>query len=70
MGLEMKYFVLKPKGNNPYAHAARKAMLVYARSIEDHNQDLATELRAWACREGVTANREVTDPNPRSEEEI
>ena len=29
MALEMKYFVLKPNGNSPYASASRQAMTTY-----------------------------------------
>jgi hypothetical protein len=31
----MKYFVLKPRGDNIYAQASRRAMLEYARIIEE-----------------------------------
>ena len=50
MGLEMKYFVLKPKAKgpeDPYALASRMAMLEYARVIESHNPSLAWDLRQW-----------------------
>ena len=50
-GLEMKYFVLKPKGCNPYAKASRKAMLRYANEIGVENPTLAKELRDWVLRE-------------------
>ena len=50
-GLEMKYFVLKPKGNDEYAKASRGAMRQYARLIEQVNPELANDLREWADKE-------------------
>lgn len=50
-GLQMKYFVLKPKGNDRYAEASRAAMNQYARLIEHENPQLAKELREWTQRE-------------------
>lgn len=44
----MKYFVLKPKGNDKYAEASRKAMRAYASSIATTNIELCDELRKWA----------------------
>ena len=52
----MKYFVLKPRGNDPYAAASRAAMHQYADCIEDENPDLATELKEWADREEAQAH--------------
>jgi len=50
-GLQMKYFVLKPKGDDKYAEASRKAMRAYATHIESTNAELARELRNWADNE-------------------
>jgi len=50
-GLIMKYFVLKPAGNNIYAQASRKAIRAYARHIIGENEQFADELNAWADRE-------------------
>ena len=50
-GIEMKYFVLKPAGDNPYSSASRKAMRAYASQIQEENEDLCSELRAWADSE-------------------
>jgi hypothetical protein len=50
-GLQMKYFVLKPKGDDVYAEASRKAMRAYAAHILNENEVLANELRAWADSE-------------------
>lgn len=50
-GLQMKYFVIKPKSkepNDPYARAARMAMRTYAEWIEEFNLSMATSLREWA----------------------
>jgi len=51
MSLQMKYFVLKPKGGSPYAYASREALYAYADAIEEENRDLATDLRVWASTE-------------------
>ena len=50
-GLEMKYFVLKPKGNDVYAHASRAAMLTYAEEIIFSDRDLALDLIKWVADE-------------------
>jgi len=50
-GLEMKYFVLKPKGDDAYAKASRVAMLRYSHSIREENQELSDELHEWAVSE-------------------
>lgn len=50
-GLQMKYFVLKPAGNDEYAKASRAAMRQYARMIEWVNPELANDLRKWADSE-------------------
>lgn len=50
-GLEMKYFVLKPKGKGPYHHASRAAMYAYADAIEEENPELAKDLKQWAGKE-------------------
>ena len=50
-GLDLKYFVLKPKGDNEYAEASRAAMLAYANSIEKTNSKLANDLVGWVHNE-------------------
>lgn len=50
-GLLMKYFVLKPSGNDIYAAASRRAMMAYADVIWEENPQLANELRDWSFRE-------------------
>lgn len=53
-GLEMKYFVLKPRAkdrDDAYAIASQSALFAYADAIEDTNLELAEELRGWAARE-------------------
>ena len=47
MSLDMKYFVLKPRGNSSYALASRQAMCLYALMIEKTNLELAQDLREW-----------------------
>jgi hypothetical protein len=50
-GLLMKYFVLKPEGDDTYAHASRSAMERYALIIRKENPQLADDLIAWVLRE-------------------
>lgn len=50
-GLQMKYFVLKPKGEDVFAEASRRAMRTYAEAIASENSELARELRDWADSE-------------------
>jgi hypothetical protein len=50
MSLEMKYFVLKPEGKDPfnaYAAAARLAIDKFADFIEPTDPELAKDLREW-----------------------
>lgn len=63
MALEMKYFVLKPKGNNPWAAASRKAMRAFADHIEDVDLETATSLRVWADTESKIALAEEPSPS-------
>lgn len=58
-GLTMKYFVLKPRGEDIYAAASRKAMRAYARLIQNENPELARELIEWADAE--TPSLQETD---------
>ena len=51
VGLDMKYFVLKPRGTDAYARASRTAMRGYADAIEGQNPVLAKDLRFWADAE-------------------
>jgi hypothetical protein len=50
-GLMMKYFVLKPRGNDAHAKASRAAMRTYANHMLAENRTFALELRAWVDRE-------------------
>ena len=56
-GLEMRYFVLKPRGTDAYAVAARDALLEYADSISGENPDLASDIREWVRRETAAARK-------------
>ncbi len=71
--LEMKYFVLKPSSNTIYGEASRKAMLAYARVIEEEAPDFSYELRQWINREeGEIRTAELKkklDENPQTESE-
>jgi len=64
-GLIMKYFVLKPKGNDGYAKASRHAMSEYAKWIEYKNPTLAAQLRDWVHRENEIAivQEQIFDPS-------
>ena len=57
-GLILKYFVLKPKGNDIYAVASRKAMQTYAKIIESVNPEFANDLYSWIGREHIDAEEE------------
>ena len=53
-GLQLKYFVLKPKSKDitdPYAHASRMALKAYARSIKSTDPALARDLERWIVQE-------------------
>jgi len=50
-GLQMKYFVLKPRGNSVYAEASRHAMREYAEAIRGSDPKLSQELRDWVFKE-------------------
>ena len=54
-GLQMKYFVLKPHGNDVYAAASRAAMRSYANMIREENREMSDQLREWADREQILA---------------
>jgi hypothetical protein len=55
-GLIMKYFVLKPKGNDIYAKASREAMKAYAFMIKNENEQFAKELLDWVMYENEEAD--------------
>lgn len=50
-GLMMKYFVLKPAGDDVYARASRAAMMAYAQAIREENADLGKKLMDWVSTE-------------------
>jgi len=56
--LLMKYFVLKPRGNDPHAIASRAAMLVYADTVSWTHPQLAKDLRSWVRGEEQLVKRE------------
>lgn len=47
-GLIMKYFVLKPEGDDVYAGASRAAIWAYAYAIQKENPDMSKALMDWA----------------------
>ena len=59
--LMLKYFVLKPKGEDVYAKASRTAMHAYARVIRETNPEFSAEIADWASLEGAEANFGVKD---------
>ncbi len=61
-GLQMKYFVLKPGGDDIFAAASRKAMRAYSRHIGDVNEIFADELMDWANDEAEKADVFDIDP--------
>lgn len=54
-GLVMKYFTLKPAGDDIYAAASRRALRQYAKLIETENPEMASDLVEWADREWASA---------------
>ena len=58
-GLVMKYFVLKPEGDDPYAVASRKAMRAYSLALAGANDELSEELWSWASKEAAAAIGDV-----------
>jgi len=61
-GLQMKYFVLKPKGDDIYAKASRTAMNRYAHVIRGENPELAQELTDWTIKELTDAEcKDISD---------
>ena len=59
-GLEMKYFVLKPKGTDPYARASRCALDAFATAIRGENDMLCDDIRKWVDNERNLAIAEET----------
>ena len=57
-GLTMKYFVLKPRGEDVYAIASRRALLTYAACIGAENGALCNDLVAWVKEETNRATGE------------
>jgi hypothetical protein len=57
-GLEMKYFVLKPRGafEDPYAKASRAALKAYAEAILEENPQLYGDIEKWRITEQGKAN--------------
>lgn len=69
MGLQMKYFVLKPKANNGYdmyARASQNAMIAYSERIRTENPLLADQLLAWAEKEKCAQDTQLTSSTPAS----
>jgi len=63
-GLNMKYFVLKPKGTDAYAKASRAAMNQFSKMIREENPELANDLLDWQMNEFESANSPKDEVNP------
>ncbi len=50
-GLLMKYFVLRPAGEDWHAIASREAMRVYAHYVQGANGALSKDVTRWVNRE-------------------
>lgn len=61
MSLQMKYFVLKPAGDDIYAEASREAMCKYADVVCDEDPELADDLFDWANDERENAKKEEVE---------
>ena len=68
-GLELKYFVLRPKSkyqDDQYAFASRQALRTYADSIAGVNGELAHDIRVWVQTEDENnAKMEYSEPDER-----
>jgi hypothetical protein len=64
--LQMKYFVLEPIGDGPYARASRLALLEYAFHISSTNPELSRDLKKWAYKEMDAAAERTKDGTKRS----
>jgi hypothetical protein len=60
-GLQMKYFTLKPKGEDVYAKASREAMKTYADVVCEENPKLADELIDWSNVEESNSVKKVIE---------
>lgn len=63
MALEMKYFILKPKGCDDFALASREAMLTYAAIIKNADPELAEALVEWVIKEKEVVSMPEIDDN-------
>lgn len=61
--LDMKYFVLKPKGMTVFADASRQAMRTFANYIYQEDPSLAKSLSSWADMEEKNAKYEEIEIN-------
>ena len=57
-GLQMKYFVLKPGGNDVFAKASRVAMIRYAGEIMDTDRGFALDIIKWVGDEEALVEKE------------
>ncbi len=57
--IKMKYFVLKPGGNDNYAKASRIALRAFATEMERDDLPFAAQLKEWAYEEERAVYREA-----------
>jgi len=70
-GLEMRYFILKPKGIDEYARASREAMWAYANAIEGENLEMTRLMRKMKPKfEGKTEADFTTKEDKKSSEDL
>lgn len=67
MGLELRYFVLKPRAkayDDVFAYASQMAMRCFSDFIEPVEPELATDLRKWADKEQTDQNKMIETEQP------
>ncbi len=65
-GLTMKYFVLKPAGDDIYARASRMAMRKYADAIAQDNPEFTHDIRNWVDQEHAESYARSLEPSPQA----
>lgn len=60
-GMLMKYFVLRPAGDDWHATASREAMRVYAHYVQGANAKLSKDVTRWVNREEKAYQKTKSD---------
>ena len=50
-GLKLKYFVVRPEGNDTHARASRAALRTYSAVILKENEQLSKDIEIWVTKE-------------------